>query len=243
MRSKTLRHSTRANGKRRRDGKSAKKKRRTQEERSATTRGKLIKSAVACISELGYLNSTVGVVARHAGVSRGAVQHHFGSRNDLLVAVIDDFGSALSTLNEIPANLTLAERVDAAVELTWAVLKTPHFLAVVQTWLTMQHNPAIRPTIAKKIKLIEQKLDTEWQMLFREAAIPPAKVAAIRHVVLATLRGLALRKLYFTGRSGWADEIPTLKQIVVDALSESRPGIGGSDNAWRAAIGAQAQQP
>jgi len=215
-------HSARATGTRRANVRTSKKKRRTQEERSATTRRKLIESAVTCISELGYLNSTVEVVANHAGVSRGAVQHHFGSRNDLLVAVVDEFGMALSTSDDIPANLTLAERVSAAIDLTWAVLKTPHFLAVVQIWLTMRHTRAIRPTIAKKIRLIEQMLDTEWQMLFREVAVPPATVVAIRHLVLATLRGLALRKLYFIGPSAWTDEITTLKQIVVSALSDSR---------------------
>lgn len=198
-------------------------RRRTQEERSATTRGKLIRSAVVCISELGYLNSTIEVVASHAGVSRGAVQHHFGSRNDLLVAVIDDFGARLSTLNEIPADLTFAQRVDAAIDLTWDMVKTPHFLAVVQIWLTMHDNPTIRVTIAKEIKRIEQKLDAEWQMLFKEAAVPPDRVASIRHLVLAMLRGLALRKLYFTGRSGYAKEIATLKEVVVAALQH--PGL------------------
>lgn len=201
---------------------------RTQEERSATTRRKLIRSAVSCISELGYVNSTIEVVASHAGVSRGAVQHHFGSRNDLLVAVIEDFGSSLSTLNEIPADLTFAQRVDAAIDLTWDMVKTPHFLAVVQIWLTMQHNPAIRPTIAKEIKLIEQRLDAEWQMLFKEAAVPPERVASIRHLVLAMLRGLALRKLYFTGRSGYAKEVATLKEVVVAAMQHPGAATGGT---------------
>lgn len=200
---------------------------RTQEERSATTRSKLIRSAVSCISELGYLNSTIEVVASHAGVSRGAVQHHFGCRNDLLVAVIEDFGSKLSTLNEIPPDLTFAQRVDAAIDLTWDMVKTPQFLAVVQIWLTMQHNPAIRPTIAKEIKRIEQKLDAEWQMLFKEAAVSPERVASIRHLVLAMLRGLALRKLYFSGRSGYAKEIATLKEVVVAALRS--PGAAADD--------------
>jgi AcrR family transcriptional regulator len=218
----TIRHPTQATKAGRRplrNGRGDKPTRpRTQEERSATTRRELIRSAVSCISELGYVNSTIEVVASHAGVSRGAVQHHFGSRNDLLVAVIEDFGSGLSTLNDIPPDLTFAERVHAAIDLTWDMVKTPHFLAVVQIWLTMQHNPAIRPTIAKEIRFIEQKLDAEWQMLFKEAAVPPERVASIRHLVLAMLRGLALRKLYFTGRAGYAKEIATLKEVVVAAL-------------------------
>src|SRR5436309_11852144 len=82
-----------------------KHKRRTQEERSATTRRRLIDAAVECLNESGYLEATLEVVAARAGVSRGAVQHHFGSRNDLLIAVVEDFGLALSEIDPIDRQL------------------------------------------------------------------------------------------------------------------------------------------
>jgi AcrR family transcriptional regulator len=192
---------------------------RTQEERSATTRRLLIDAAIECLSELGYLESTVEVVAKRAGVSRGAVQHHFGSRNDLLIAVVDDFGLALAEPAEIGGNLSVAARVDAAIERTWELVRRPHFIAVVQVWLATRNTPEIVNSTSKKIAQFERELDRRWQDLFSDIRVRPEQIAVTRHIVLATLRGLALRALYRKGRATWAKEIAALKKMAVAALS------------------------
>ncbi len=196
-----------------------KPRRRTQEERSAATRRRLIDAAVECLSDLGYLEATVEVVAERAGVSRGAVQHHFGSRNDLLIAVVHDFGLALAGLNTIASDLTVVERVNVAIDRSWELLRSPHFIAVVQIWLATRHIPKIIEITSKKIALYERELDREWQGLFSELPTPPTKIAVVRHIVLAALRGLALRTLYRKGRASWSGEIAMLKSMVITALS------------------------
>lgn len=195
-----------------------KKQRLTQEQRSARSRKALLKSAIACISDLGCEQATVEVIARNAGLSRGAVQHHFGSRNELLAAVVDEFGSSLSTAHQISPELPLEKRLERAIDLTWKRLKTPHFLAVIHIWLSLKHTPGMRPTVARKVKQIEMDLDAEWQRLFVHDEVAGATVSATRRLVLATLRGLALRKLYFSGAAEWTDEIDTLKKLALMSL-------------------------
>jgi AcrR family transcriptional regulator len=196
-----------------------KPRRRTQEERSATTRRRLIDAAVECLSDLGYLEATVEVVAERAGVSRGAVQHHFGSRDDLLIAVVYDFGLALAGLDTIASDLTVVERVNAAVDRSWELVRSPHFIAVVQIWLATRHIPEVLKITSKKIALFEREMDRQWQNFFSELPAPPAKIAVVRHIVLAALRGLALRTLYRKGRASWTEEIAMLKSMVITALS------------------------
>lgn len=200
-------------------GSRSKSKRRTQEERSATTRRRLIDATVECLSELGYLESTVEVVAKRAGVSRGAVQHHFGSRNDLLVAVVDDFGAALAEPSDINRNLSVPARVDAAIERTWELVRRPHFIAVVQVWLATRNTPEVVEKTGKKIAQFERELDAQWQDLFSDLKAPPEQIAVTRHIVLAALRGLALRTLYRKGRATWTKEIAALKKMALTALS------------------------
>lgn len=192
---------------------------RTQEERSATTRRQLIDAAVECLSELGYLESTVEVVAKKAGVSRGAVQHHFGSRNNLLIAVVDDFGLSLAEPAEISRNLSMAARVDAVVEHTWEQVRRPHFIAVVQVWLATRNIPDVVQITGKKIAHFERELDQRWQELFSDINVSPQQIAVTRHIVLAALRGLALRALYRKGRATWNQEIAALKKMVAAAFS------------------------
>ncbi|MEO3841076.1 TetR/AcrR family transcriptional regulator [Streptomyces sp. CNZ287] len=60
-----------------------------QQDRSRATRQRLLEAAVACLAELGWGGSTVSVVAERAGVSRGAAQHHFPTREDLFTAAVE----------------------------------------------------------------------------------------------------------------------------------------------------------
>lgn len=196
-----------------------KPRRRTQEERSATTRRRLIDAAVECLNDLGYLEATIEVVAERADVSRGAVQHHFGTRNDLLIAVVHDFGLLLAGLDTIASDLTVVERVNTAIDRTWDQVRSPHFVAVVQIWLATHHIPEISEISSKKIAQFERELDRQWQELFSELPTPPAKIAVVRHIVLAALRGLALRALYRKGRSPWTEEVAMLKSMVITAFS------------------------
>lgn len=62
--------------------------RRTQAERSETTQTQLIEAAVKLVRANGLRGLRTVEVAELAGVSRGALLHHFKSKHDLLVAVI-----------------------------------------------------------------------------------------------------------------------------------------------------------
>jgi AcrR family transcriptional regulator len=59
------------------------------QDRSRATRRRLLEAAVACLAEHGWARSTVAVVAERAGVSRGAAQHHFPTREDLFTAAVE----------------------------------------------------------------------------------------------------------------------------------------------------------
>jgi AcrR family transcriptional regulator len=59
------------------------------QDRSRATRQRLLAAAVACLAEHGWAGSTVSVVAERAGVSRGAAQHHFPTREDLFTAAVE----------------------------------------------------------------------------------------------------------------------------------------------------------
>jgi AcrR family transcriptional regulator len=49
----------------------------------------LIEAASALFAERGYHDSSVAAIGERAGVSRGLVNHHFGSKENLLTAVIE----------------------------------------------------------------------------------------------------------------------------------------------------------
>ncbi len=59
-----------------------------QQTKSELTRTAILDAALRCFYELGYNSTTTEKVAREAGVSRGAMLHHFPSRRDLIQAAV-----------------------------------------------------------------------------------------------------------------------------------------------------------
>jgi AcrR family transcriptional regulator len=62
--------------------------RRTQEQRSAQMRARLLDATIECLVKYGYAGTTTPRVAEMAGVTRGAQVHHFGSKNELVLAAL-----------------------------------------------------------------------------------------------------------------------------------------------------------
>jgi AcrR family transcriptional regulator len=59
------------------------------QDQADAARGALIEAASTLFAERGYHDSSVAEIGALAGVSRGLVNHHFGSKENLLKAVIE----------------------------------------------------------------------------------------------------------------------------------------------------------
>jgi len=62
--------------------------------RSEVTRRKIIDAAVELFNDVGYANTGLGDVVERAGLTKGALYHHFSSQEALAVAIIEE-GSAI----------------------------------------------------------------------------------------------------------------------------------------------------
>lgn len=79
--------------------------RRNKAETTATIR-KLIGIARAHFSEYGYANAALEAIVKEAGLTRGAVYHHFRSKKDLFRAVLEDVQQEVARRVEADASQT-----------------------------------------------------------------------------------------------------------------------------------------
>ena len=56
------------------------------QQRSVETRQLLMEATIDCIREMGYHRASTNEIVRRAGLSRGAMLHHYPTKHDLLVA-------------------------------------------------------------------------------------------------------------------------------------------------------------
>ena len=62
--------------------------RRSNEKRSAEMRAALIEAAIQSLCGIGYSKTTTHEICRRAGATSGAIQHHFGSKDELILSLI-----------------------------------------------------------------------------------------------------------------------------------------------------------
>lgn len=174
----------------------APKRKMRQEERSAAMRERLLDATVECLVRRGYGGTTTIEVAERAGVSRGAMLHHFPSRAELVGAAIDHLATRriarfVSEASEFPDDDTLPERILA---LLWAQFESDSFDAALELSIAARTDPELRALIAP----LEARFDAlvaHWaRALFARFAEDEVAFERQRRFVYYLLTGLALKR-------------------------------------------------
>lgn len=170
--------------------------RQPQQDRSRQTRRRLLDAAVACLTELGWTRTTVVVVAERAGVSRGAAQHHFPTREDLINAAVNHVSEVqLEELAERVAALPTDEtRRRAVVEMLLNLYTGPSFRAALHLWVAA----ATDEPLGAVIKPLERQVGREAHRMAVKLLDVDESAPGVRETVQATLdlaRGLGLANL------------------------------------------------
>ena len=168
--------------------------RRTQAQRSATTRAVVLRATIDSLVELGYAGTTTGEVQQRAGVSRGALTHHFPSKAELLLAALDvlydDFSLDLRTAAaSLPPGRA---RVRPAIALIWARFDGPLFTAAMELWVASRTDPELRAAVVPH----ERRLGVELRELCAEVLGPEVsrhpRADAAYQLLLTSMRGQAM---------------------------------------------------
>jgi AcrR family transcriptional regulator len=165
-----------------------------QQDRGWATRSRLLESAVSCLAELGWTGATVSVVAARAGVSRGATQHYFPTREDLLTAALEHMAEVrlaeiLREAARLPADGQ--RRTRDVVGLLVRLYTGPLFRAALQVWAAAAASDALRDLVLP----LEARLGREAHKAAIELLGADESLPGVHEAVQATLdlaRGLGL---------------------------------------------------
>lgn len=165
------------------------------QDRSRATRSALLNAAVGSLAESGWVASTVSVIAERAGVSRGAAQHHFPTREDLFIAAVEhvaeERAANLQALVAWPdVELTTEEVVATVVEIYSGVL----FKAALALWTASASEPQLRERVIPLETRIGRDVHSVTVQLLRADTSKPGVKESIQ-ATLDLARGLGLSNL------------------------------------------------
>jgi AcrR family transcriptional regulator len=179
------------------------------------------------LSELGYDGTSVLLVAKKAGVSRGAAQHQFPSKIDMMMAVASHVVELQTRLRKEMWDSLVAdgESLSNIVDFSWSLQSQPESIAMIEIMLAsrndaelharfqpfMQHITALRKFSASRIaKLIgAEPEDREIVTLVR-----------LHH---AAMRGLAIDALVNSDTESLQEAVELLKQYereLIDRINQ-----------------------
>lgn len=78
-----------------------------QQERAVRTRTAIVRAAAEVFGDIGYEVATIADILKLAGVTKGALYFHFGSKRELAQAVLDEQVNAVPELPHEPIQLQL----------------------------------------------------------------------------------------------------------------------------------------
>jgi len=164
------------------------------QDRSRATRQRLLEAAVACLAEHGWAGSTVAVVAERAGVSRGAAQHHFPTREDLFTAAVEYVAEERSTA--IRALFPQGAKDDrrAVISALVDLFTGPLFRAALHLWVAACDEDQLRPRVTE----LEARVGRETHRIAVELLGADESRPGVRETVQGLLdmaRGLGLANL------------------------------------------------
>lgn len=160
------------------------------QERAQHTRARVVAEMVACVLEEGYAAASARRVAERAGVTWGVVQYHFGDRDGILAAVIEQgYAELARALGEIPEAepdepdpRAHMERVVAAA---WAAFSTDLSRAAFEVLVATRTGRD--PRIEQRLRALGKAVRALGKRVTGDALLGEVMWAALRGMVLTTM--------------------------------------------------------
>ncbi len=138
-----------------------------QQTKSEKTRASILAATLDCFHELGYSITTTEKVAQKAGVSRGAMLHHFPNRLDLVRAAVrylyekrlSMFGETELKINEGAEH----SRIDEGIDAYWQQLHSPLFTVFHELQVAARTDADLHDVLES----CNEELDRSWGKLAR----------------------------------------------------------------------------
>ena len=172
-----------------------KRERRTQAERRETTRTALLDAAIDCLVEDGYASTTTRRIAERAGVTPGALQHHFSSKAELLGETVGHVRakivSEMFTFARGLSTRSIRRRQEQLLDRMWGIYRGPLFLALLELAIGARTDPELRQHVVGAHHEMTRLNKTGAAVMYPEFADRP-ELAQLIATGQATMRGLAL---------------------------------------------------
>ncbi len=199
--------------------------------KSEFTRESILRAIVECLAEYGYSNLTLGQVARKAGLSKGAMQHHFESKSAAIEAALQFIFQQQIELQQSyargPSEPTDDQLHGRRIDALWGFVQDSSYVAFLEIAMAARTDPHLGELVNMQYWQFRQKSRQLTAVIMPEWQHDKEKFRLGGTLVNYVLEGMALRQTL-----GLSDEETDaalrehLKKMVASFFEESLVGDG-----------------
>ncbi len=172
--------------------------RRRQEDRTRDAKSKLLNAAIQVLLRDGYGGLTTKEVAKTAGLSYGALMHHYATKEELVVAATSMVyeecivrGQRVAQTDDAVRNPLEGYIADCiSVYFEWP------FIAALEVVMVARTDPGLMAQILPVMVHYRATCDSIWLEVFEKSGVPESTATGFMSLSLNLVRGMAVNRFW-----------------------------------------------
>jgi AcrR family transcriptional regulator len=167
-------------------------RRRSQQERSAETSTRLLNATIDLLHDHGFSRLSTPEIARAAGVSRGALTHHFASKEDLVTrAIAHMLRRTTADLHDFAEDFAArGGSSDEIVDYIWQIMSDRLFYVTMEYLPEARHNADFKKSLVPVVREFHAGLDAVWTALAQRTGVDPDHARTVMNATMCLVRGM-----------------------------------------------------
>jgi len=189
--------------------------------RSIATRESLIAATLDVIYDRGYNRATTSEFAKRAGVSRGALLHHFPTRSDIIVAAMERLlADGTHDIRSCAADVAKGKiRLGEFIEFLWGKFSGKFFYLSIEFINEARTDTELRQKMVPVVRQFHEVLDGIWAEL-QALNSNPQEARVVLNLTVCLVRGMGVQTVLKDDPAYYRALLEAWKNILPHLMSD-----------------------
>lgn len=194
--------------------------------RSIAMRDNLIETTLDVIFDCGYRSASTPEFSRRAGVSRGALLHHFPTRSDIIIAAMERLlGDGTREIREVAGRVAKQEvSLEEFVEFLWKLFSGRFFYISLEFINEARTDAELRDRMIPVVQDFHTALDSIWAEFEKQADGMPRATRVVLNLTICLMRGMGVQTVLKDDPDYFRSMLEAWKAILPQLLQDNQSG-------------------
>ena len=195
-------------------------------EKGAASKNKLLRSAATCFAESGFDVASVDEICKNAGLSKGGFYHHFSSKQDLIIELLnqwlEEINNYIKSVQDSSKNMQELFTNIAAKASPVFVEASEQLPIFLELWIKSSRDPELKK---RTITFYKRYLDFFKKVIdegISKGIVREVDSGAASRIIIAVAVGLMMQGLLDPGGADWDEVAGESSAILIGGLASNQ---------------------